>query len=323
MKTSKKQNSNHPVSGFLTYFHKDGKFYFKFNDTEGKTIFYSQGYASAKSRDKGIGLVIKMVSDKSRFKVVNTDKGQYIFVLKAGNHQQIGRSILFDCEESLQKNINEMMAITEDTPIMDLLEVVVDDGPLPNARQSDPMTKNLPRHRFSLTYYPDSKIWQLKHDQSGTSREFKTFDDKLIRSFVDEYIPAERAKPQLQPVATPTPAVQEMEAVPTQLQNTSNELVKGFAKAATLKNMSLIPGTTDKWAGMRFYAKVVATLLNDQQQTNLIGQTTEQQFNGEQIHIPLDKAHVLQPGIYRFVASIYQQQNDAELLSGSQLVFVK
>ncbi len=72
-------------------FEKDGDHYFAMLDGEGNVLLRSEGYSSAKSRDNGIGSVTKNREIEKRFSIVN-ENGQYFVVLKAGNHQEIGRS---------------------------------------------------------------------------------------------------------------------------------------------------------------------------------------------------------------------------------------
>ncbi|MEL6132172.1 MAG: DUF1508 domain-containing protein, partial [Bacteroidota bacterium] len=73
------------------------QFYFHFNDPDGQALFYSEGYTNDKSRDNGIRSVIKNSILDARFMMQEDESGLY-YSLKAGNHQEIGRSRYFENE---------------------------------------------------------------------------------------------------------------------------------------------------------------------------------------------------------------------------------
>ena len=76
--------------GFCT-FTKGGEFYFGMADNNGKVRLRSQGYKSEAARDNGIQSVIKNKDLEKRWAVLEED-GAFFGILKAGNHQEIGRS---------------------------------------------------------------------------------------------------------------------------------------------------------------------------------------------------------------------------------------
>jgi outer membrane protein OmpA-like peptidoglycan-associated protein/uncharacterized protein YegP (UPF0339 family) len=73
---------------------KDQLFYFHFNDAGGQALLYSRGFDTAGRRDKRIRQVIKAAGNPQRFEVVEAD-GQYYFILKERNNQEIARSRRF------------------------------------------------------------------------------------------------------------------------------------------------------------------------------------------------------------------------------------
>ncbi len=84
----------HPRSAdnrdFVTFTH-DGEFYFGMVDGDSKLRLRSEGYTSEAGRDNGIASVIKNRELEERWSVVEED-GKHYGILKAGNHQEIGRS---------------------------------------------------------------------------------------------------------------------------------------------------------------------------------------------------------------------------------------
>ncbi len=72
-------------------FEKNGEYYFGYNDDNGNTILRSEGYTTEKARDNGIESVKKNATDESKWSTVE-EGGKYFRILKAGNHQEIGRS---------------------------------------------------------------------------------------------------------------------------------------------------------------------------------------------------------------------------------------
>ena len=81
------------ASAFHT-FEQNGHFYFGFNH-EDKVVLRSEGYASAASRDAGIQSVIKNAPDEMRWKTIEADGG-HAYILRAGNNQEIGRSVVYE-----------------------------------------------------------------------------------------------------------------------------------------------------------------------------------------------------------------------------------
>ncbi len=77
-------------SDFST-FEKDGEHYFAMLDRDGGVILRSEGYTTTKARDNGIQSVLKNREVEGRYSVLQ-DRHHYFAILKAGNHQEIGRS---------------------------------------------------------------------------------------------------------------------------------------------------------------------------------------------------------------------------------------
>ena len=80
----------------------DGRYFFKFNDTSGKAILFSQGYTNLKGRENGRKSVEKNALVEAHFDMIYLKDGKsFQFVLFAGNKQEIARSIVFDSEKKM------------------------------------------------------------------------------------------------------------------------------------------------------------------------------------------------------------------------------
>ncbi|MEO1257353.1 MAG: DUF1508 domain-containing protein [Bacteroidota bacterium] len=74
--------------GFIT-FEEEGEYYFAWVE-DGKIVLRSEGYTTESARNNGIESVMKNREIEERFSV-DEKMGYYFLVLKAGNHQEIGR----------------------------------------------------------------------------------------------------------------------------------------------------------------------------------------------------------------------------------------
>ncbi|MBK9564880.1 MAG: DUF1508 domain-containing protein [Saprospiraceae bacterium] len=87
--------------GFIRFLHENtGKYYFAWYDGDGNVILRSEGYPTAAARDNGMESVRKNREIRERFKT-EEKRGLHYLVLKAGNHQEIGRSCPKDSEDKL------------------------------------------------------------------------------------------------------------------------------------------------------------------------------------------------------------------------------
>jgi len=77
-------------SGFTIFSH-EGESYFAMVNESGEVLLRSEGYTSEKSRDNGIQSVLKNRELDERWSIAE-EEGKYFSILKAGNHQEIGRS---------------------------------------------------------------------------------------------------------------------------------------------------------------------------------------------------------------------------------------
>lgn len=87
--------------GFIRFFHENtGKYYFAWYAENGDVILRSEGYPTTSARDNGMESVRKNRDIKERYKT-EEKRGLHYLILKAGNHQEIGRSCPKDNEAAL------------------------------------------------------------------------------------------------------------------------------------------------------------------------------------------------------------------------------
>ena len=95
---------------------KDGQFMFNLIATNGQVILTSELYKTKASAQNGIASVQKNGVDEKNFEFRTTKSDQPYFVLKATNHQEIGRSQYYSSQAAAQKGVESVMnnASTED-----------------------------------------------------------------------------------------------------------------------------------------------------------------------------------------------------------------
>ena len=93
---------------------KSGQFHFHLLAGNGQIIMQSEMYESKASALNGIASIQKNASDDSRYDRLISKSDKPYFVLKAGNHQVIGQSQMYESEagrdngiESVKKNAPE------------------------------------------------------------------------------------------------------------------------------------------------------------------------------------------------------------------------
>ena len=97
----KYSENNIDENGFVKFQHENtGKYYFAWYNEDGEVILRSEGYPTIGARDNGLASVLKNRDIRERYKVEESH-GAYFLVLKAGNHQEIGRSCPQDSETAL------------------------------------------------------------------------------------------------------------------------------------------------------------------------------------------------------------------------------
>jgi outer membrane protein OmpA-like peptidoglycan-associated protein/uncharacterized protein YegP (UPF0339 family) len=80
-------------------FEQHDEFYFTIVDASDEVILRSEGYKTEKGRDNGIESVLKNMSLENRYHAWQLPDGLWVLSLKAGNHQEIGRTCPQPSEE--------------------------------------------------------------------------------------------------------------------------------------------------------------------------------------------------------------------------------
>ena len=88
---------------------KNGEFYFNLKAANGVSILASEMYKAKASALNGIESVKKNAAVAERFEKLTSNNGKPYFVLKAGNHEVIGRSEMYESEEARDNGIQSVM----------------------------------------------------------------------------------------------------------------------------------------------------------------------------------------------------------------------
>ena len=371
----KKSNNPHNGNssfrfGFEIIFKEDERYYFQFNDTEGEPLLFGKGYSSERSCADGIQAIIRAAGSDELYDLQETKKGKYFFILKSGNHKEIGRSRTFDRLEDLEEQMELLKSIDEDVPQYGLIDdsaELQEEAPEEKAVLPPPETKEkapqekpkavenpvkktetaviagnksakpeeqekMPRYKFSIIYYPDSKIWMLKNDFSDESIKLKTCDGQQIEDFLKAQLPPEEleappalTKPEAatKPPAAPKSPKPAPEEVELSLRNNQGDLLREVAKIGSIAKLVLSPKIAAGAQAIAFDAKVLAQSLRDKQ-TVIIGMAQKQYLIDGRLEIPIYGSNSLKQGLYRFTvdASQVEPSGQSSAFCGSQLVLL-
>ena len=90
---------------FEIYKDKKGEFRFRLKASNGENILASEGYKTKRSCKNGINCVKKNGKSSKQFERITARNGKSYFVLKAKNHQVIGKSEMYNSERSMENGI--------------------------------------------------------------------------------------------------------------------------------------------------------------------------------------------------------------------------
>ncbi|MBK7709053.1 MAG: YegP family protein [Acidobacteria bacterium] len=96
-----------------------GKFHFNLKAGNGQVILSSEMYESKSACTNGIESIRKNGGDAGRFEKRNNSKGEPYFILKSGNHQEIGRSEYYSSDSACQNGIDSVMKNAPDAEVVD------------------------------------------------------------------------------------------------------------------------------------------------------------------------------------------------------------
>lgn len=98
---------------------KDGQFMFNLVAANGQVILTSELYKTRAAAENGIASVQKNGVEAENFEFRKTKTDQPYFILKAKNHQEIGRSQYYASEASAQNGVKSVMNNAVTTEIKD------------------------------------------------------------------------------------------------------------------------------------------------------------------------------------------------------------
>ena len=353
-KSTNPQNDNFANQyGFSMIFKADEKYYFQFNDRAGEPLLFSKGYNTEKSCKEGMKAIIRAAKVNEQYELNETKKGKRYFTLKSINQKETCRSRMFDTQEELEEQIELLKGIDETVPqygVMNTAAEIKMEPPLENAKankdiETKPITtkvtdkqpsepedtEKMPRYKFSVIFYPDSKVWMVKNDFSGDSSKMNHCDGQKIETFIKSQFPMDELEvlpvpikaeviPQKETIPSPKKTiVQEVELV---LRTHEGKLIEGFAGVGSIGKVDLTPKLNeDTQTLLSFDAKVMAKSLENNQ-TVLIGMVNNQCLVNGQLSILISGGHNINKGPYRFSVAL-NQTDQGEVYYASKLVMMK
>jgi uncharacterized protein YegP (UPF0339 family) len=97
----------------------NGEIYFRLQAGNGETILKSEMYSTKAAALNGIESVRKNAPDDARYERKTAAGGQFMFNLKAANHQVIGTSETYKSEASREGGIASVKANASDAKVDD------------------------------------------------------------------------------------------------------------------------------------------------------------------------------------------------------------
>ena len=88
---------------------RDNQFYFNLTAANGQIILSSERYTAKGGAENGITSVKKNSAEAGQFEKKEDNSGQYYFVLKAKNHEVIGRSESYTSSAARDNGIESVM----------------------------------------------------------------------------------------------------------------------------------------------------------------------------------------------------------------------
>ncbi len=88
---------------------QDGQFHFHLKAPNGEIILSSELYKTRSGAKNGVASVQRNGSDPDRFERREDKRGEPYFVLKAGNHQVIGTSEMYESAAAMEKGIKSVV----------------------------------------------------------------------------------------------------------------------------------------------------------------------------------------------------------------------
>ena len=98
---------------------KDGQFFFNLNAANSQVILPSELYKTRQAAENGIASVQKNGVDEKNFEFRNNKNGEPYFILKARNHQEIGRSEYYSSRAAAENGVQSVIKNSASPTIKD------------------------------------------------------------------------------------------------------------------------------------------------------------------------------------------------------------
>ncbi|XZG71243.1 YegP family protein [Chitinibacteraceae bacterium HSL-7] len=98
---------------------KDGQYMFNLKAGNGQVILTSELYRAKDSALNGIESVRKNAGDDARYERRENAKGEPYFILKAANHQEIGRSEYYSGKSAMENGIESVKTNAPEAAVVD------------------------------------------------------------------------------------------------------------------------------------------------------------------------------------------------------------
>ena len=148
----------------MSFTHDNGKHYFAVVNTEGGVQFRSEGYSSVSSRDNGAASFLKNAANPARF---STEENRNLFyvVVKAGNGQEIARSLPLHTQEEAAQLVPAAVA-AEEAAVVEAPAPVVAEAIVAEAAVAAPVAARAAIIPDEVTEEEDEPIDDLVIDEA-------------------------------------------------------------------------------------------------------------------------------------------------------------
>ena len=101
---------------------KNGQHMFNLKASNGQVILTSELYSSKAAAENGISSIKNNADKDERYERRENSAGEPYFILKAANHQEIGRSQYYSSTAAMENGIASVKKNAPDAQIVELLE---------------------------------------------------------------------------------------------------------------------------------------------------------------------------------------------------------
>lgn len=98
----------------------NGEYYFRLHASNGEAILVSERYAAKASAERGIASVKANAPDDARYERKSASNGQFMFNLRAANHEVIGTSEQYTTVAARENGIASVKQNAPSAPTEDL-----------------------------------------------------------------------------------------------------------------------------------------------------------------------------------------------------------